>query len=328
MVTMERYKAEQGDCPSNSLTTPPRHNGSISPHLWRTGKQGGAVINTLVADNADFDILAVTRNPSSASAQRLTSKSSRIKLVEGDLADPSLVLKTAQAISGAPIWGVFSVQVGIGAGAGDEQRQGQGLVDASLAAGVSFFVYTSVDRHGDRSATNPTDVPHFIHKHAIEKHLMARAAGTPMAWTILRPVAFMENLTDDFFGRVFPPAWRRGAGGARLQLVAVSDIGVFAARAFAQPEAWAGRAVSLAGANPTLDEFAAIFKRSTGRDLPYANGILVSIILWLMKDFGSMFRWFADEGYDADIEALRKIHPGLKDVQTWLETESDFKKAE
>ncbi|KAG7108685.1 NmrA-like family domain-containing protein 1 like [Verticillium longisporum] len=272
-----------------------------------TGKQGGAVINTLVANNADFDILAVTRNPSSASAQRLTSKSSRIKLVEGDLADPSLVLKKAQAISGAPVWGVFSVQVGIGAGAGDEQRQGQGLVDASLAAGVSFFVYTS---------------------HAIEKHLMARAAGTPMAWTILRPVAFMENLTDDFFGRVFPTAWRRGAGGARLQLVAVSDIGVFAARAFAQPEAWAGRAVSLAGANPTLDEFAAIFKRSTGRDLPYANGILVSIIMWLMKDFGSMFRWFADEGYDADIEALRKIHPGLKDVQTWLETESDFKKAE
>ncbi|KAF3349205.1 Anaphase-promoting complex subunit 8 [Verticillium dahliae VDG2] len=232
------------------------------PHLWRTGKQGGAVINTLVTDNADFDILAVTRNPSSASAQRVTSKSSRIKLVEGDLADPSLVLKTAQAISGAPIWGVFSVQVGIGAGAGDEQRQGQGLVDASLAAGVSFFVYTSVDRHGDRSATNPTDVPHFIHKQAIEKHLMARAAGTPMAWTILRP-----------------------------------------------PEAWAGRAVSLAGANPTLDEFAAIFKRSAGRDLPYANGILVSIIRWLMNDFGSMFRWFADEGYDADIEALRKIPP-------------------
>ncbi|KAG7128610.1 NmrA-like family domain-containing protein 1 like [Verticillium longisporum] len=286
------------------LTSPPHtslhhHNGSISSHLWATGKQGGAVIN--VADNADLDILAVTRNPSSASAQRLANKSSRIKLVEGDLADPSLVLKTAHDISGAPVLGVFSVQ---------------------------FFVYTSVDRHGDRSGTNPTDVPHFIHKHEIEKHLMARAEGTRMAWTILRPVAFMENLTDDFFGRVFPTAWRKGAAGKRLQLVAVSDIGVFAAKAFSAPEAWAGRAVSLAGANPTLDEFAAIFKRSTGRQLPYANGILVSIIMWLMKDFGSMFRWFAEEGYDADIEALRKIPPGLKDVRAWLETESDFTKAE
>ncbi|KAM0275082.1 hypothetical protein ACHAQH_007561 [Verticillium albo-atrum] len=314
-----------------------------------TCKQGGAVINTLIAENADFDILAVTRNTTSPSAQRLLNKSSRIRLVQGDLADPSLVLKTAQEVGGSPIWGVFSVQVSpsyglpripimaptltlspkvaIGAGAGAELRQGKDLIDASIAAGVKYFVYTSVDRHGDRSDTNPTNVPHFIHKHQIEKHLIEKSQGTNMEWAILRPVAFMENLTNDFIGRVFPTAWRKGAKGKNLQLIAVSDIGAFAAKAFMRPEEWKGKAVSLAGANPTLDEFAAIFRRSTGQELQYANGIIVSLIMWFIKDFGYMFHWFGEEGYNADVEALRKIHPGLKGVQEWLETESDFKKA-
>ncbi|KAM0321725.1 hypothetical protein ACHAQA_009964 [Verticillium albo-atrum] len=294
--------------------------------LGATGKQGGAVINTLVAENADLDILAVTRNTSSPSAQRLLSKSSRIQLVQGDLADPQLLLKTAKEVAGGPIWGVFSVQVAIGAGAGGELRQGTELVDASIAAGVQFFVYTSVDRHGDRSSSNPTDIPHFIHKHQIEEHLIAKSAGTSMDWAILRPVAFMDNTTNDFFGRVFPVAWRKGALGKKLQLIAVSDIGVFAAKAFMQPEEWKGKALSLAGTELTLDEFEAAFKRATGQELQHANGILVSIIMWLMKDFGYMFRWFGVEGFDADIDALRKIHPGLKGFEEWLQSESDFRK--
>jgi hypothetical protein len=32
------------------------------------------------------------------------------------------------------------------------------------------------------------------------------------------------------------------------------------------------------------------------------------------------------EGYGADVEEVKKIHPGLKDFETWLETESGFVK--
>ena len=46
-----------------------------------TGKQGGAVVNALLAANADFQILALTRDAQSASAQRLAKKSPNIKLV-------------------------------------------------------------------------------------------------------------------------------------------------------------------------------------------------------------------------------------------------------
>lgn len=145
-----------------------------------------------------------------------------------------------------------------------------------------------------------------------------------MDWAILRPVAFLDNFSDDFNGRLIATAWRQAVKEKPLQLVAVSDIGVFAAKAFMRPDEWKGRAVSLAGADLTIDEFEAIFKRTTGRDLPYANSILTSIILWLVKDLGYMFRWFYAEGYAADVEELRKIHPGLKGAEDWLRTESTF----
>lgn len=149
-----------------------------------------------------------------------------------------------------------------------------------------------------------------------------------MEWTILRPVAFLDNFTDDFGGRLIASAWRKAVKEKPLQLVATSDIGVFAAKAFQRPDEWKGKAVSLAGADLTIDEFETIFKATTGRDLPYANGILTSIILWLVKDLGYMFRWFYNEGYAADIPALKKIHPELKGVEAWLQTESAFRKSQ
>jgi uncharacterized protein YbjT (DUF2867 family) len=76
-----------------------------------TGKQGGALINALLAEDADIEILAVTRNPQSKSAKNLADKSPKIKLVQGDLDDPAGIFKNAHQVSSEPIWGVFSVQV-------------------------------------------------------------------------------------------------------------------------------------------------------------------------------------------------------------------------
>ena len=76
-----------------------------------TGKQGGAVVKALLGAKADFQILAVTRDPSSQSAQRLANKSPTIKLVAGNLDDCDAIFKAAKAVSSEPIWGVYSVQV-------------------------------------------------------------------------------------------------------------------------------------------------------------------------------------------------------------------------
>lgn len=76
-----------------------------------TGKQGGAVVKSLLQAKADFTILAVTRNPNSPAAQKLKSLSSTISLVQGDLGDASAIFKSAKDATPSPIWGVYSVQV-------------------------------------------------------------------------------------------------------------------------------------------------------------------------------------------------------------------------
>lgn len=78
--------------------------------IGATGKQGGAVVNALLP-SSDFTILAVTRNTASSSAQKLAQKSPKIKLVQGDLNDPTTIFKNAKEVTDKPIWGVFSVQV-------------------------------------------------------------------------------------------------------------------------------------------------------------------------------------------------------------------------
>jgi uncharacterized protein YbjT (DUF2867 family) len=113
-----------------------------------------------------------------------------------------------------------------------ERRQGIPLIDESIKQAVKFFVYSSVDRGGDaHSFNNPTEVPHFIYKHEIEQHLIAKtkdtASASGMNWTILRPTAFFDNMTPDYFGKVFATAWQMSLKGKPLQLIATSDIGFF-----------------------------------------------------------------------------------------------------
>ena len=78
-----------------------------------TGKQGKAVVDALLAQpSSPFNILAVTRSASSPTAQKLASRSSRIKIVEGTLDDCETLLNNAEAASpNGKIYGVYSVQI-------------------------------------------------------------------------------------------------------------------------------------------------------------------------------------------------------------------------
>jgi nucleoside-diphosphate-sugar epimerase len=155
-----------------------------------TGKQGGAVIDAL-ANNPDFTLLAQTRNLASNSAQKLLSKGSNIKVVQGDQDDVAELFSTAQKVAQGPLWGVYSVQVSQGKGVTHEGeiRQGKAMVDEAVKAGVKFFVYSSVERGGDeRSWENETTVPHFQSKYHIEHYLRDNAGR--MGWSILRPGEF------------------------------------------------------------------------------------------------------------------------------------------
>ncbi|RKK70260.1 hypothetical protein BFJ69_g12005 [Fusarium oxysporum] len=286
-----------------------------------TGKQGGSVIAALLAAQADFNILALTRDVSSPSAKKLAARSTKITLLEGNLDDTDTVFKNASKVATSPIWGVFSVQAPAMNKTGPiiEEKQGKDLVDAALKNKVKHFVYSSVDRNGLKSIENPTDIPHFMSKHNVELHLLRRTTGTDMGWTILRPVAFMENFDGGLVGKIFASCWKLVVKSRPLQLIATADIGAFAAKAFTDTNKFVGKSISLAGDELTYDQMAAVFKEKTGSEVPLAAGILARMTLWLSKEMGTMFAFFEREGYGADVKALRCMHPELKTLGTWLE---------
>lgn len=208
-----------------------------------------------------------------------------------------------------------------------EERQGKALVDAALKNGTKNFVYSSVDRGGDiASDSSPTPIPHFQSKHRIEQYLFEKAKGTDMQYTVLRPVAFYENFIPGFIGKVFVTSINtRLHKNQRLQLIATSDIGFFAAEAFTKPE-YANTKLSLAGDEVNFAEFKEVFEKQTGQTLPTTFGFLAGAINKMVKELGVMFTWFKDVGYGADIPKLRALHPELKDLKAWLATESAWKK--
>jgi uncharacterized protein YbjT (DUF2867 family) len=216
-----------------------------------TGKQGGSVVDALLQlKNNQFAILAVTRNATSAGAKKLAQKSPLIKIVQGDLDNCPALFDEAQRVESRPIWGVYSVQISMGKGVTMESEvtQGRALIDESIKRGVKHFVYSSVERGGDEhSWANPTPIPHFQSKYHIEHYLRDATAkgrhGEAMGWTILRPVAFMDNLAPGMPTKVFLAAMNNWLQGKSTQWIATRDIGVFAAKAFEDPEFWNKRAV-------------------------------------------------------------------------------------
>ncbi|TGJ82027.1 hypothetical protein E0Z10_g6755 [Xylaria hypoxylon] len=301
-----------------------------------TGKQGGALIDALLSQKSeDFTILAVTRDVSGSPAQKLRSRSHFIKLVQGDLDEVPVLFKEAQSVAGQPIWGVYSVQVSMGKGVTSEGeiRQGKALIDESIKAGIKHFVYSSVERGGDDASwDNPTPIPHFRTKYEIEHHLrnttLPGKSGENMSWTILRPVAFMDNLTLGFPTKVFISALHNWLENKPVQWVAIKDIGIFAAQAFTDPKKWEHKAVGLAGDELNFDAMSHAFKSVTGEPAPAAYSIFGSILTFMLSEMRVMISWFASDGYHADIEARRADHPQLLTFVEWLIQESPFENAE
>ncbi|RSM11458.1 hypothetical protein CEP52_003027 [Fusarium oligoseptatum] len=278
-----------------------------------TGKQGGAVISSILASTqASFNIIAVTRNSASDGARRLATLPG-ISVVEGEFSDVSAIF--AQV---GPVWGVFSVLVN----SNDEERHGKAMVDTAVTHGVQHFVYASGDRGGPvKSNFDPTNVKNFAAKYNIEKHLIAQATLSPqqMTYTILRPVTFFENLTPDIHGRGFVRMWEQ-LGTKKLQFVATSNIGWFAARSFLDPTAHAGAAITIAGDELTQPEADAIFKQVTGQSMPIGPCVIANTVKLVLRDTaGDMFRWFGEDGYGGDVEASRNMYPGIMDFRHWIE---------
>ena len=265
-----------------------------------TGQQGGAVGRSLL--ERGFGVRALTRDPDKAEARELADLGAEV--VGGDFEDRSSIERVLDGVHG-----VFSVQQFWEAGFEGEVRQGIQITDAAKAAGVEHYVYSSVG-----SAHRDTGIPHFDSKWEVEKHV--RASSVP--YTVVRPVFFMQNweyMREPILGGTLPQPLDPDKP---FQMVAVEDIGVFGAMAFENPGEWIGREVDLAGDEMTMPEIADTFSRVIGRQVDYVQVPWEAFEEQMGEESTVMYRWFNDHGYEADIPALKKEHPGLLSFEQYL----------
>ena len=269
-----------------------------------TGRQGGAVSRALLA--AGRPVRAMTRHPQKGAARALSDAGA--ELVVADMDDPASLTR---AFSGA--YGVYSVQNFMSSGLDGEVRQGRNVGDAAHRSGVQHLVYGSAGT-GERG----TGVGSFESKLDVEDHLAE--LGLPV--TVLRPMAFMELMTDRAF---FPPAgvwhvWPKLAGwGFRVPWLSCHDLGRVAERVFAQPGHFIGRQLSLTADVRSLEECRETFTSIVGRP-PRRFPMPVGLFERFAPDTAALWRWARTARLDIDPDVTRSIIPDPQTVETWLRT--------
>jgi uncharacterized protein YbjT (DUF2867 family) len=265
-----------------------------------TGRQGGAVLRHL--RTAGWPVRALTRDPNSPTARALTQLGAEV--MAGDLDDVASLERALDGVSG-----VFSVQNFWEHGFQNEVQQGRNLAYAAATAGrVELFVQSSVG-----GAERHTGIAHFESKRQVEEYV----TSLPLPATLLRPAFFMENLSTTL-SPSFDGTLRLPMPPARpLQMVAVDDIGGFAALAFARPDEYRGQALELAGDELTMVEVASLLTGALARPVRFEE-VPLEAVRPTNVDMAAMFEWFQREGYRADIPALRARYRRLHRFEDWL----------
>lgn len=264
-----------------------------------TGRQGGAVAKHLRAKG--WNVRGLTRDPSKPAAKAI--EAAGVELVKGDLNEQDSIQR---AMKGA--YGVFAVLNPREVGHEGEIKQAKGLVDSAKSAGIQHLVYSS----GAGTAPN-TGVPHIDGKAEIEAYV--KASG--LTWTIVRPVIFMENLLPSrpliMNGVLLQAYWPT----AKLQYIAVDDIGALGAYIFENQIRLAGKSFDIAGDEFTMTQAAVTLTRVLGKPVRYVQQSLDQIRAADPINAKRLER-VNNIGFEADIPTLRNWKPELMTLEQWL----------
>lgn len=176
---------------------------------------------------------------------------------------------------------------------------------------MDHFIYSSIG-----SADRHAGIPNYESKATNGRYMFE--VGLPL--TVLRPVHFMENFKA--------PAMRQQVADGRLvmaldpckelQIISVEDIGFIAAIAMDHPEDWMGRSIELAGDSLTLPQTAELFSAAANRKIEFHQRELQELKRVYNEQYLTM-RWLNERGYEADIDAIKRIHPSMMDLSHWID---------
>jgi uncharacterized protein YbjT (DUF2867 family) len=222
-----------------------------------TGQVGGEVCRLLAARNESVRALVrSTSDPARVAALHGLG----VDVIEGDLRAPETLARACAGVTAIVSTASATATQQEGDSIFNVDRDGQlALVEAATAAAVEHIVFVSF------SSGIRADTPLHGAKRTVEQRL--RESG--VAWTVLRPTAFMEVWLSPLAG--FDASGGSvvvfGSGGAAISYISLYDVARFCVESLARPAAW-NRTIELGGPEPiTPLQAVSIAQEVTGRTL-------------------------------------------------------------
>jgi uncharacterized protein YbjT (DUF2867 family) len=276
--------------------------GKIIVVVGATGRQGREVVRQLV--RGGWRVKGLTRKPESKKA--LAVRALGAELVPADLDDITTLESAFQGV-----YGLYSMQPSILGKPEREIQQGKNVALAAQKMEVKHVVYGSAGPEKSKTGIEQWDT-----KLEVTQSMMS--LGLPL--TTLRPLAFMELMTDpSYYPNVIWYIWPKITGDERkIPWISVQDVGVIAAKAFANPAELMGKDLVLSADAQSLHECRAIYKEVKGK---YPSRFPMPLFLFekfVGKDIPRMWSWLRTNTVNLDTSQTRQIHPEVMSVRTWL----------
>lgn len=215
-----------------------------------------------------------------------------------------------------------------------EARLGSNVVDAIKQAKVSgscnidHVVFSSV---GDADNV-PKKVLHFWAKADVEKYMASQFddASLGITWSVLRPVAFFENVDDVATYNPLTKGQLKFVTypDVKVKFIACEDIGKGCAVLLTNPTEYAGKIIEAAGAEHSGLELTKALSEVSGTECKYKVALPRFVMWLLMGDLYHMTTWFEKTGYSADIEAFKKLVPDAHDGHAFFKKKGQWANGE
>ncbi|KEF51623.1 uncharacterized protein A1O9_12258 [Exophiala aquamarina CBS 119918] len=274
-----------------------------------TGQQGGSVIKTVLADpelSQRYRVRGLTRDTSSAGAQALQSQG--VEVIRADASDS--VESVASALQGSDVAFVVTV-TDYGAKDGTyrtELRQGKRIVDAAVAAGVKYLIFSTLKHVSKTSGGKYTKVGGFDSKAEVEEYIRALGKDPKVGLksAFFAPGSFMQN-----FQHLMAP---RPAGDGTYALTGImtpetklplidtlGDTGKYVGAILADLAKYEGKVMSAASELTSMTETVAQMSKALGKTVVYKQ-ISVDVYKTFLPpnardQLVEMFLYIQDYGY-------------------------------
>ncbi|GFN20656.1 NmrA/HSCARG family protein [Aspergillus tubingensis] len=268
-----------------------------------TGQQGSSVIDAIISDpklSQEYTIRGTTRDLNSPKSQSLISKG--IEIVAADFDDPESLQR---AFTGAHVVFANTPTTYDGHTYEHEVTHGRALIDAAVAVGVPYYIYSTLPSISKISQEWLKNGGHFDGKEEVEQYIRTQ----PIRSAFVAPGSFMSNFHETM-------APRRMENGEYALLLPVpphvklplidtdDDLGKWVAAILADFDQYEGKVLCCATAMYTFEEIVETMSRVSGKTVVYREvpeeswkGFLPEMMRDHIVDMFTLFRVF---GYYGD----------------------------